>query len=350
MPAQGDHSQPVPNFIYGSWHMFKGNFRSRNAIATFSIFALIVLLVAAVFVTGSSKPKDVVLVTHDSFVMSKELVSDFDKTTGYNLKLIQAGDVGALTNRLILSKNNPFADVVFGIDNTFSTLANTHHIIQGSLIPTDFGDVCFNYDKYWFAAHKIPVPTSIDQLTLAPYKGLSVVENPNFDSTGLSFLAATVGKFGNNWPKYWQALKSNGVKVDNSWQAAYYTDFSGSSGKGAFPIVLSYATSPADEIRANGQSQTSSILDGCFRQTEYAGILANAKNPKGAEAVIHFLLGTQFQPTFPTTMYMFPIIHSTPIPSTWRKFAQVAPITYGDHLNFAANRADWLTQWNSIFN
>ncbi len=323
---------------------------TRNAIASLAFALLAIILIGGVIITGSNRPKDVTLVTHDSFVMSKAMVADFDKTTGYKLKLIQAGDVGALTNRLILSKSAPFADVVFGIDNTFSTLANQNKIIDGALIPTDFGDVCFNYDKLWFAKHKIPVPTSISQLTKSQYKGLSVVENPNLDSTGLSFLAATVGKYGSAWPSYWRSLKANGVKIDNGWQSAYYTDFSGSSGKGSFPIVLSYATSPADEVRSNGQSQTSSILDGCFSQTEYVGVLKSAKNPAGAKAVIKYLLGTKFQKTFPTTMYMFPIIRNTPIPTSWSKFAQIAPKTYGDHLDFAANRKSWLTQWNAIFN
>ena len=350
MPAQGDYSKTRADLALRGWHIMKKKFLTRNAIASYLFILIVVVLVGGVIISGSNKPKDVTLVTHDSFVMSKALVADFDKTTGYNLKLIQAGDVGALTNRLILSKAAPFADVVFGIDNTFSTLANQNGIIDGALIPTDFGDVCFNYDKFWFAKHKIPAPTSINQLTEPQYKGLSVVENPNLSSTGLSFLAATVGKYGSSWPNYWQALKTNGVKIDNGWQSAYYTDFSGSSGKGSFPIVLSYGTSPADEIRSNGQSQTSSILDGCFAQTEYVGILKNAKNPAGAKAIIKYLLGPKFQQSFPATMYMFPIIRTTPIPTSWSKFAQIAPTTYGDHLDFAANRKSWLAQWNAIFN
>ena len=331
------------------WHTIKKKFLTRNAIASTGFLLLVIILVGGVIISGTTKPKDVTLITHNSFVMSKALVADFDKTTGYKLKLVQAGDVGALTNRLILSKTTPFADVVFGIDNTFSTWANQNNIIDGAFVPTDFGDVCFNYDKIWFATHKIPVPTSINQLTQSQYKGLSVVENPNLDSTGLSFLAATVGKYGTSWTNYWRALKANGVKVDNGWQGAYYTDFSGSSGKGPFPIVLSYATSPADEIRSNGESQTSSILDGCFAQTEYVGVLKNAKNPAGAKAVIKYLLSSKFQQAFPSTMYMFPIVRNTPVPSSWRKFAQIAPITYGDHLDFSASRKKWLVKWNAIF-
>ena len=314
------------------------------------IVALSAFVLISVNTAGSNQPKDVTLVTHDSFVMSKSLINEFDTQSGYSLKVISSGDAGTMTNRLILTKGAPIADVVFGIDNTLSGEAYAHSLIAGSLTATDFGDVCFNYDKFWFTAHKIPAPSSINDLTKPSYKGLTVIENPATSSTGLSFLAATVEKFGENgWQNYWKSLKTNNVKVDDGWEAAYYTDFSGSSGKGAYPIVLSYGSSPADEVRANGQSQTASILDGCFRQTEYAGVLKGAHNPAGARALIKFLLSPDFQKTFPTTMYMYPIASGTPIPSDWVKYTQTAAKTYGDHLDFNKNRASWLTQWAAIF-
>lgn len=323
---------------------------SRKALVVFSLIVIAGLVVVIINITGTNKPKDVTLVTHDSFVMSKEMIADFDKTTGYTLKILKAGDAGSLTNRLILTKASPIGDVVFGIDNTFAGAATSNGVIDGSLTPTDFGDVCFNYDKTWFSQHKIPAPTSVTDLTLPKYKGLTVVENPNTSSTGLSFLAATVDKFGDSgWQPYWQSLKSNGLKVDNGWEAAYYTDFSGSSGKGAYPIVLSYASSPADEVRANGESQTANILDGCFRQTEYVGVLKNAKNPAGAAAVIKYLLSPKFQASFPTAMYMYPIATGTPIPAAWSKFTQVAQHPYGGTLDFNANRKSWLKAWSAIF-
>jgi len=323
---------------------------SRKTLAGFALILTVGLVLLFINLSGNSKPKDVTLVTHDSFVMSKALISDFNKTTGYNLKLLKAGDAGSLTNRLILTRKTPIGDAVFGIDNTFAGVATSNDIIDGSLNPTDFGDVCFNYDKIWFAQHKIPAPTSVRDLALSKYKGLTVIENPNLSSTGLSFLAASVDKFGaSGWQPYWQSLKDNGIKVDNGWEAAYFTDFSGSSGKGAFPIVLSYASSPADEVRANGQSQTASLLDGCFRQTEYVGVLKNAKNPAGAAAVVKYLLSPKFQASFPEAMYMYPIVAGTPIPGAWSKFTQISTHTFGDTLNFNANRKTWLTKWSAIF-
>ena len=323
---------------------------SRKILTSLSLILVVGLFLVVVNISGNKKIKDVVLVTHDSFVMSKQLIADFDKTTGYNLKLVKAGDAGSLTNRLILTKATPIGDALFGIDNTFAGLAKSSHIIEGSLSATDFGDVCFNYDTAWFAKHKFAAPSSISELTMAKYKGLTVLENPNTSSTGLSFLAATVDIFGNSqWEAYWLALKKNAIKVDNGWEAAYYTDFSGSSGKGTYPIVLSYASSPADEVRADGQSQTANILDGCFRQTEYAGVLKNAKNPAGAKAIVKYLLSAKFQASFPAAMYMYPFVAGTPIPSAWSNFAQTAAHTYGDKLDLNANRKTWLTKWSAIF-
>ncbi len=323
---------------------------SRRALVSLTVALTVGILLLAINLTGSGKTKDVVLVTHDSFVMSKEFIADFNKSSGFNLKLLKAGDVGALTNRLILTKAAPIGDAVFGIDNTFQAAALSGKIIDGRLTPTDFGDVCFNYDKIWFEKRNITPPTSIKELTLLQYKGLTVVENPNLSSTGLSFLAASIDKFGaTGWEPYWRSLKNNGVKVVNGWEAAYYTEFSGSSGKGAYPIVLSYASSPASEVRANGKSQTANILDGCFRQTEFVGLLKNAKNSAGGAAIVKYLLTPKFQASFPEAMYMYPITPGTPIPPAWSKFTQIAPHTYGDTLNFDANRKSWLAKWSAIF-
>ncbi len=297
-----------------------------------------------------SESHQVILVTHDSFVMSKADIRDFEKSSGLTLSIVKAGDAGSLTNRLILTKDKPIGDAVFGIDNTFAGLAASNGIISGKLTPTDFGDVCFNYDKAWFTSHHVPAPTSISDLTSSLYRGLTVVENPNTSSTGLSFLAATVDKFGEHgWSTYWSALKSNNLKVDDGWESAYYTDFSGSSGKGNFPIVLSYASSPADEIDSNGVSRTASIMDGCFRQTEFSGVLAKAKNPRNAEVLVRYLLATRFQTTIPSGMYMYPVNKEAPLPTSWLTNTHIATQTFGDSLDINAHRKTWLTTWTALF-
>jgi thiamine transport system substrate-binding protein len=85
--------------------------------------------------------------------------------------------------------------------------------------------------------------------------------------------------FGDSFTEYWQALKDNSVVVVDGWETAYYTNFSGSSGRGPQPMVVSYGTSPAVEVvyaeKPMDDAPTASILgpDTCFRQIEFVGIL-----------------------------------------------------------------------------
>jgi thiamine transport system substrate-binding protein len=169
----------------------------------------------------------------------------------------------------------------------------------------------------------------------------------------MAFLAATVAMFGGTgWEQYWRALKANDVKISASWEDAYFTDFSGSSGKGEYPIVLSYSSSPAYEVRDSGdfagESQTASILDGCFRQTEYVGVLNKAKNSDAAKKLALFLLNDPFQSTIAENMYVYPILESVELPKDWQEFAPSATNTFGDQLDIAANRRDWLSKWSEI--
>jgi thiamine transport system substrate-binding protein len=315
--------------------------------------AAVIAAISSLALAGCSPATDlktVVLVTHDSFAMSDELIQKFEHESGYRLKLVKAGDAGAMTTKLILTKDQPIGDAVFGIDNTLIGLAKANDLVAGDFQPIDFGDVCMNYDKDWFASKGVTVPTDIAELTDPTYKNLTVVENPASSSTGMAFLATTVAKFGDpGYLNYWSKLKANGVKVAAGWEDAYFTDFSGSSGHGPYPIVLSYSSSPAYEVRDNGESQTASILNDCYRQTEYAGVLAGAKNAKGAAALVNFMQSQDFQKALPESMYVYPMVRGLKLPSEWEKFAPAATSLVGEQLDVVAGRKGWITAWSQLF-
>ena len=298
----------------------------------------------------STAPTKVTLIAHDSFAISDESIAEFEQASGFELEIIRAGDSGSLTNRLVLTKASPIADVVFGIDNTFRGIADENQIIEGELLPVDFADVCFNFDRLWFEERGQTTPASWRDLTKPEFEGLTVVTNPLSSSPGLAFLATTVSAFGENGFKaFWADLRDNGVKVSAGWEDAYFTEFSGSSGNGPYPIVLSYCSSPAAEIRDNGESQTVALLDEGFRQTEFIGILAGALNPTGAQALIDFLLSESFQSTMPGLMYVYPVNPDAVIPAEWSKFGPAASSTIGEELDIAAGRESWQAKWSSLF-
>jgi thiamine transport system substrate-binding protein len=313
----------------------------------------------------------VTLVTHDSFALSDGLLASFESATGITVKQVAPGDGGTLVNQLILTKDAPLGDLAYGVDNSFASRAIAEGVFDpttstapaaadaakyavddsGSLTAIDYGDVCLNVDHSWFASHSLAEPTNLEDLTKPEYKDLLVVPNAATSSPGLAFLLATIGKFGNDgWQAYWKALQANGLKVANGWSDAYYTDFTGGGGDGTRPVVLSYASSPPDTIPDGGDTPTTgALLDTCFRQVEYAGVLAGAKNPQGAAKLLDFLLSDAVQTDIPGSMYMYPVSTSVTLPPVWAQWAPLADHPYTvKPADISANRDDWIKQWTDL--
>jgi len=220
-------------------------------------------------------------------------------------------------------------------------------------LPINYGDVCINYDKAWFAEHGLAVPTSLEDLTLPAYQGLLAVENPSTSSPGLAFMMATIAHFGEDgWLDYWKQLKDNQVVIAADWETAYYSNFSGSSGKGAQPLVVSYASSPVAEfIYAEvelDEAPTASIVaeHACWRQIEFAGIVKGTQQRALAEKFIDFLLSKDFQEDLPLQMFVYPVLPEALLPDEFTRSSQIPekPATL-DPAYIAKNRELWVEQW-----
>ncbi|MDD9206203.1 thiamine ABC transporter substrate-binding protein, partial [Georgenia sp. 10Sc9-8] len=329
-------------------------------------------LLTACSVVGQSPDDDggsteLTLVTHDSFTLDEELLAAFEDEHGYELTQVAPGDAGSLVNQLVLTKDSPLGDVVYGIDNSFASRAVDEGVIEpypdapvpegaedyaiaGSeaLVPVDVGDVCINVDRQWYAERDLAEPTSLEDLTRPEYADQLVVTNPATSSPGLSFLLATVGAFGQDgWQDYWRALADNGVTVVDGWSDAYYVDFTGTEDGGTRPLVVSYASSPAAEVPEDGgEPRTRALLDTCFRQIEYAGVLAGTEQPEAARELVDFLLSAEVQADIPTSMYMYPVDPSVSLPEEW---AQHAPLSEQPHTvdpaEISEHREEWVRTW-----
>jgi thiamine transport system substrate-binding protein len=332
--------------------------------------------VLAIVVAGcggdeTAVPTEVVLVTHDSFAIPKQVKAAFERESGLKLRILQGGDAGEAVNRALLTKGNPQGDVLFGIDNNLLSRAldeglfepyeapgldrvdkrylldPTHHVT-----PIDHGDVCLNIDKKWFASRGIAPPTTLADLTETRYRKLLVVENPATSTPGLAFLLATVARFGESgWQSYWLRLRANDVLVVDGWEEAYTARFSGSGGsKGTRPIVVSYATSPAAEVifaaKPPDTAPTAVVADSCFRQIELAGVLAGTKNVKGAHALIDFMLSERFQAAVPESMFVLPVRDGTPLSDAFRRYAVSPPRPLElSAAEIGQNRDRWIDEW-----
>lgn len=320
---------------------------------------LIAFVSAAVALSACStsdtteKPTEVVLVAYDAFTPQEGIFDQFTKDTGVTVKVVTAGDTGTMVSKAILTAGKPEGDVMWGIDNTFLSRAQKAELLK-SYEPVDEGDICVNYDKNWFAQRNIPVPQTFEDLAKPAYKNLLVVQDPTTSSPGLGFLLATIAHLGDTrWQDYWTQLTANGTKIVSDWTAAYTVDFSGSSGKGKYPLVVSYGSSPPAEVVYSAtpidEPPTGVMEATCFRQTEYVGVLRGTQNEDIAQQLVEYLLGKTFQESMPLTLFVFPVNKDAVLPEVFTKFAvrPSKPLTMSPD-SIEKNRDTWLDAWRAI--
>ncbi|HSL43803.1 MAG TPA: thiamine ABC transporter substrate-binding protein, partial [Anaerolineales bacterium] len=135
----------------------------------------------------------------------------------------------------------------------------------------------------------------------------------------------------------------------------YYTNFSGSSGRGPQPLVVSYGSSPAAEVifaeNRPDDAPTASIIgpDTCFRQIEFVGILKGTQNRALAEKFVDFMLSTEFQEDVPLQMFVYPVNPNATLPEEFTQYAQAPEQTATlSPEEIAANREAWIQAWTDV--
>ena len=334
-----------------------------------------ILLVGLVFLLAACKaapddPRVLTVMTHDSFAISESVVVYFETQYNVDVQFLEVGDTGTAVNKAALSKENPLADVFYGVDNTFLSRAldeeifevyqspvlkdiNPIFILDKSYraLPVDFGDVCINYQKSFFIENNLAVPDSLEDLIDPDYEGLLTVQNPATSSPGLAFLMTTIGYYGEDgYLEYWEELVANGVNIVNDWETAYYSAFSQAGGTD--PMVVSYGSSPpfevlfADEPLDDAPTAAVTSPGTCFRQIEFVGILNGTPHRELAEKWIDYMLSPEFQEDIPLNMYVFPVNDNAVLEETFRKYLEVPEVTADISPDMiAGNREKWINDW-----
>ncbi|MDH4364122.1 MAG: thiamine ABC transporter substrate-binding protein [Acidimicrobiia bacterium] len=309
------------------------------------------------------------LITHDSFNVSDGLLDSFTAETGITVEQVSSGDAGELVSKAILTAGKPEADVLFGIDNTFlqrgldaglfdayasPALADVPDEYgldpQHRVTPVDYGDVCVNYWKDGLPGGT--PPASMDDLIKPEYASSFVTQDPETSSPGFAFLLATIAAYGDGWEAYWQKLADGGVTVTSGWEDAYYGQFK-AGGEGDKTLVTSYASSPVAEVVFSDPKvdtpPTGVVLDSCFRQIEFAGVLAGTEHPEAAAKLIDFLLSDMFQADIPLNMFVSPVNDKVEVPAEYTEFTAKPTRTLSlAPSEIEANRADWTERWSQI--
>ncbi|MCD4557924.1 thiamine ABC transporter substrate-binding protein [Schaalia sp. lx-100] len=311
-----------------------------------------------------SGKRSIVVVSHDSFDFPQELLDEFAKETGINVTIHAVGDGGALANQLVLSKDAPLGDVVYGLDNTVSYRLAGKDVIapttvqspdktlnftgENGLIPIDEGDVCVNLDKKWFADKGLTPPQTFEDLASPEYKDMLVAMSPATSTPGMAFMLATIAHYGQeSWIQYWKSLKNNGMKVTQGWSDAFAVDYSAGEGAGPYPMMVSYGSSPAFSVTKDGNDTTTASLPAtCYRQVEYAGVLKGTKDADAAAKFLAFMLTPKVQEAISAVTYMHPTVSEAHAPADLVKFGALSekPVVIPAQ-DIAAHAEEWLRMW-----
>lgn len=336
------------------------------------IFSFLKTTLGAAFLAAgltAAHAADLRVLTHSSFTVPKPLLAQFEKENGVKLRISKAGDAGEMLNKLILTKANPIADVVYGIDNALAPKALAADVLEAGapaaasrkpvaelpapLVPVDYGYVTLNYDKAWFAKNGVALPKTLDDLTQPAYAKLLVVQNPATSSPGYAFLLSTIATLGEDKAfDFWAKLRANGLKVAKGWTEAYYTEFSQNGGKHS--IVVSYATSPAAELfysktkLAEPPTGSLSLPGAVFRQVEGVALVKGGKNRAAAEKFVDFMRSAPVQTGMQTEMWMFPAEAGVAKSDAFKFAPEPTAFSAPSDADIAAKGAEWVARWTKV--
>ena len=173
--------------------------------------------------------------------------------------------------------------------------------------------------RLWF--RKVTLrPDLLDQLREPEYAKALTVEHPATSSPGLVMLA-TVRDYGEEgWLEFWRDLREGGVRVVPDWDTAYYNDFTRYGGES--PMVVSYASSPPAEVifatEPIDEAPTGVVEAGCYRQVEYAGILAGTEYPQFSRRPDRFHVVGRIPRDDSLTWFVFPANRNADLPRVRR--------------------------------
>lgn len=323
------------------------------------------LAAAAAFVTSTAAQaadKVLTIYTYESFTAEwgpgPKIKEAFEKTCGCEVKFVGVEDGVALLNRLKLEGEGNKADIVLGLDTGLIADAKATGLFAPAdidtsavSVPGDYSDDVFvPFDYGHFAViydtqeMKTP-PKSMHELVDGDASQKIVIEDPRTSTPGLGLLLWVKSVYGDKAGEAWSKLKDRILTVTPGWSEAY-----GMFTNGEAPMVLSYTTSPAYHMIAEGTDryQAASFSEGHYIQIEVAGMTKTSHDPELAKSFLSFMVSPAFQDIIPETNWMFPAAKtSAPLPEAFDKLVHPEKTFLMSAEEVSANRKAWVDEWLS---
>lgn len=284
------------------------------------ITAIAIALSMALSAKSADKP-NLTIYTYDAFAAdwgpAPKIIETFEKSCDCTLTFVATdSSIGAL-RKVQLEGSDTKADIILGLDTNIAEAARAtglfaeHGVTTTNFeLPEEWSDKIFlPFDYSYFAfvydtnIVKNP-PKSFAELAAMPDDFKIVIQDPRSSTPGLGLVLWVREIFGDKAPEYWKSLAPKILTVTKGWSDAY-----GLFLKNEADMVLSYTTSPAYHLIADGKSNYASanFSDGHYMQIEVAGILKTTKHPELAAKFMQFMLSDTFQNIIPTTNWAYTV-------------------------------------------
>ena len=295
--------------------------------------------------------------TYDSFIADwgpgPKVEAAFEKVCACDLRFVGVEDGAALLSRIRLEGARSDADVVLGLDTNLIAAARQtglfakHSVKAGYDLPVAWDDPVFvPYDWGWFAfVHNAGFDAPKNFRDLAESDATILIEDPRSSTPGLGLLMWVKAAYGDEAPQIWEGLSDNIVTVTKGWSEAY-----GLFLKGEADMVLSYTTSPAYHLIAEGDASkvAAKFDEGHYMQVEVAAKLAATDQPELADRFLQFMVSDAFQSIIPTGNWMYPaVMPESGLPKGFEGLVQPTKSLLLAPENAAAIRDQALAEWQA---
>lgn len=290
---------------------------------------------------------------------------------------------GTLLSTLVAQQGSPGADLVIGLDEITTPVAEADHLLIpyhppaltnvspaiASELSPDFGAVPYEYGylaidyNATFAngtGGMVARATLPDFVSNATWTQGLLTENPEYDITGEEFLVWQIEYYEailhQNWETFWQSAWAHGLpNPAPSWGAAY-NEFLAPTGNP--PMVVSYSTDPA-YAAANGQAGQFNSTVSWWNGTAYGwrtiygiGVVRGSTHLTLDEEFENWFLNGTVQSQIPETEWEYPANTTVPLPSVFAAAVDPSSIV---PLNSDVTPADlatelpgWIDTWLSL--
>ena len=328
-----------------------------------TLFVTLVSTIALSAAAPATAQQKLTVYTYESFTAEwgpgPQVEKAFEAQCGCDLEFVSVADGVALLNRVKLEGQATRADIVLGLDTNLTAEAKATGLFapagidQAAVrVPSGWSDETFvPFDYGYFAVvydtEKLKTPPrSLKDLVEGNPEDKIAIQDPRTSTPGLGLLLWVRSVYGNKAPEAWARLKGRVLTVTPGWSESY-----GLFTKGEAPMVLSYTTSPAYHMIAEGTDkyQAAAFEEGHYLQIEVAGMTTTgAKNPL-SQQFLTFMTGPGFQDIIPETNWMLPAGKTDkPLNPVFDKLVQPPKTLIFSPEEVAEHRKAWVDEWLSV--